>query len=463
MQTSTFESVRRSQPGSSPALPIEAAAIDAAAVEALAGAPLTQLDKGIPPRLWGRSAADGASLRLPLSEFPTPLVTLSEPGLQHNIAVFADWCAARGLALAPHGKTTMAPQLWAAQLEAGSWAITLANVAQLAVARANGVSRVLVANEIIVPSALRWIADELRRDPAAQVICWADHPRTVGLMEDALASSLSAADADYRPIDVLVEVGGAGGRTGAREATTALGVARRLADSPCLRLAGVGGYEGALAADSDADSLAVVRGFLVRMREIHEQISAAGLYPEGVAPIVSAGGSAYFDDVADVLGPLVADGVRVVLRSGAYVTHDDGHYRHLSPLGEHPRTAGPGLVSALHGWVRVCSQPEPGLALVDGGKRDLPYDLDLPEVQLRLADGAAAPEAFRDMRIAAVNDQHGFLRWDPDQPEPVEIGDVLRLGLSHPCTAFDKWRVIPVIDDPDAADPVVVDFVRTFF
>ena len=437
-----------------------AATFDQVALDALTEQPLTQLDKGIPSQLWGLPAAEAAARRLPLREFPTPLLTLSEPGLRHNIAIFADWCAERGLALAPHGKTTMAPQLWAAQLEAGSWAITLANVAQLAVARAYGVSRVLVANEIVVPSALRWIAAELRRDPAAQVICWADHPRTVALMEEALLGS--ATGPDYRAIDVLVEDGGPGGRTGARDLATALEVARKLAASPYLRLAGVGGYEGALAADCDADSLAAVRGFLTRMREVHEQLSAEGLYPDDVVPIVSAGGSAYFDDVAEVLGPLAGDGVRVVLRSGAYVTHDDGHYRHLSPLGEHPRTVGPGLVSALHGWVRVCSQPESGLALVDGGKRDLPYDLDLPEVQLRLVDGAA-PEPVSDLRISAVNDQHGFLRWDPGQAEPVAIGDLLRLGLSHPCTAFDKWRVIPVIDDPDAADPVVVDFVRTFF
>lgn len=442
-------------------------AIDPVALKVLVDQPLAQVDKGIPPQLWGRSAAEAGSLRLPLSQFPTPLVTLSEPGLRHNIAVFADWCRERGLALAPHGKTTMAPQLWAAQLEAGSWAITLANVAQLAVARAYGVSRILVANEIIVPSALWWIADELHRDPAAQVICWADHRRTVALMEEALAvfdaaASDVTADEGYRPIDVLVEVGGAGGRTGARDLETALAVARALAAAPHLRLAGVGGYEGVLAAGSDTDSLATVRGFLTRMREVHERIAAEGLYADGLVPIVSAGGSAYFDDVAAVLGPLADSGVQVVLRSGAYLTHDDGHYRQLSPLGEHPRTTGPGLVSALHGWVRVSSQPEPGLALVDGGKRDLPYDLDLPEVQVRLT-GDRAQEPVSGVRVTALNDQHGFLRWDPERPSPVEIGDVLRLGLSHPCTAFDKWRVIPLIDDPDAADPRVVDFVRTFF
>ena len=76
-----------------------------------------------------------------------------------------------------------------------------------------------------------------------------------------------------------------------------------------------------------------------------------------------------------------------------------------------------------------------------------PRSIHLAISSRSLVDGAA-PEPVSDLRISAVNDQHGFLRWDPGQAEPVAIGDLLRLGLSHPCTAFDKWRVIPVIDDP---------------
>jgi D-serine deaminase-like pyridoxal phosphate-dependent protein len=212
------------------------------------------------------------------------------------------------------------------------------------------------------------------------------------------------------------------------------------------------------------ETAVTVRGFLTGVAELHRRIAAEGWYPVGLVPVVTAGGSAYFDDVADVLGPLTADGVRVVLRSGAYLTHDDGHYRHLSPLGEHPRTSGSGLVSALHGWVRVSSQPEPGLALVDGGKRDLPYDLGLPEVQLRRPRaGEEEPVPLTGVTITALNDQHGFLRWDPAEPAPVRIGDELRLGVSHPCTTFDKWQLIAVVDDPGAVDPVVVDLIRTHF
>jgi D-serine deaminase-like pyridoxal phosphate-dependent protein len=100
----------------------------------------------------------------------------------------------------------------------------------------------------------------------------------------------------------------------------------------------------------------------------------------------------------------------------------------------------------MHGWARVISRPEPALALLDGGKRDFPYDEGLPEPQ-------SVPG-----RITALNDQHTFLR-DAD----VAVGDVVRLGLSHPCTAFDKWTLIPVLDDADADRPSVVGLVRTFF
>jgi D-serine deaminase-like pyridoxal phosphate-dependent protein len=440
------------------------ATIDAGALAALAAEPLTWADKGVPPELWERPSAEVAALRVPLSRFPTPLLTLSAPALRHNVSVLASWCAERGLDLAPHGKTTMAPRLWADQLAAGAWAITLANLPQLAVARAFGVSRVLIANAIISPLSLRWIADQLAADERTQVITWADDVRTVAVMEEALAAYAPSLGSAYRPVDVLVELGGRGGRTGARDAVSATEIARAIAEAPHLRLAGVGGSEAALATDSDAASLTAVRDFLTSLRELHRSVLAEGWYPPGLEPIVTAGGSAYFDDVADVLGPLVAEGVRVVLRSGAYLTHDDGHYRHLSPLGAEPRTSGSRLVSALHGWVRVSSQPEPGLALVDGGKRDLPYDLGLPEVQLRRArDHGSAPEPLRGLTVTALNDQHGFVRWDPQLSPPVVIGDELRLGVSHPCTAFDKWTVIPVVDDPDAADPGVVDVVRTFF
>lgn len=437
--------------------------MDRAALEALSDERIDWRHKGMPPALWGMTVAEIRARRPRLSELPTPLLTLSRPVLDHNIAALASWCAARGFDLAPHGKTTMAPSLWADQLEAGAWAITVANLPQLAVARAFGVQRVMIANSIISPLSLRWIADELAARPQDEIYVWADAVRTVQLMHEALAEHV--ASVGNRPrLRVLVERGGAGGRTGARNLSTALEVAGAVADSPHLELAGVAGYEGALAHTADQESRDVVAAYLRDLAEVHHHIAAAALYPEGVTPVVSAGGSAYFDVVDEELRPLADAGARVVLRSGAYVVHDDGFYRNISPLGEHPRTSGPALRSAMHGWVRVSSQPEPGVAIFDAGKRDLPFDEGLPEAQRlrpRTPDDRVADLA--DVSVTALNDQHGFLHFDAAGTAPVQIGDELRLGLSHPCTALDKWTLVPVVDDADADDPVVVDLIRTWF
>ncbi|GGR39709.1 amino acid deaminase [Nocardioides luteus] len=443
-----------------------AAHIDTSAVAALREERVDWRHKAIPPALWGRTVAEVLDEAPRLSQLPTPLLSLSRAAMTHNRDVLAAWCAERGVALAPHGKTTMAPQLWAEQLAAGSWAITVANLPQLAVARAFGVSRVIVANAIVSPLALRWISDQLTADPDLEVFVWADSPRTVALMHDALAAHAAEVGA-RRPLAVLVERGGAGGRTGARDEETGIAVAEAVAASPHLELAGVTGYEGALSHSSDEAALSVVHAYVDSLLSLHRRV--AHLVPEGRTPVVSAGGSAYFEQVADALAPLVAsDEARVVLRSGAYITHDDGFYRGISPLGSAPRTTGPSLRSALHGWVRISSQPEPGLALFDAGKRDLPFDEGMPEAQLVRARHTGDPATpITGVAVTALNDQHGFLRWDPeadtDAAAPVEIGDELRLGLSHPCTAFDKWGLIPVLDDADAADPIVVDLVRTWF
>lgn len=170
-------------------------------------------------------------------------------------------------------------------------------------------------------------------------------------------------------------------------------------------------------------------------------VAFAGTADWPARPIVTAGGSAYFDLVAEGLAVLTGTAT-LVLRSGAFQIHDAHHYSELSPLRDTLR-------SAMHGWSRVVSTPEPGVALLDGGKRDFPYDLDLPT-------SALGP-------ITKVNDQHAFVATGQASTARAAVGDVVRLGLSHPCTAFDKWRAIPVVADADADDPVVVDVVRTVF
>ncbi|MER6298535.1 alanine racemase [Kitasatospora sp. NPDC001539] len=417
------------------------------AVAALADETLDWRFKAAPPESWGHSVRDWLATGPTLSSLGTPLLTLDAAALDHNVRTMADWCAKAGVALTPHGKTTMAPALWQAQLAAGSHGITLANLPQVRVARAFGVQRILLANTVVDPAGLAWLAAELAADPGFAFLCWTDSTEGVRLMDEALR----AAGAE-RPVEVLVELGGPGGRTGARGVEAAVEIAAAVLRAPTLRLAGVGGYEGALAHDATAEGLTTVRHYLKALGELHGRL--AGAYPDGTPPVVSAGGSAYFDLVVEELAALPE--ALVVLRSGAYIAHDDGFYRGISPLARHGGDTAP-FRGALHGWARVTSRPEPHLALLDAGKRDLPFDEGLPEPQLVRGGAHLAGTAAR---ITALNDQHAFLR---DAGDLAPIGAVLRLGVSHPCTAFDKWTAIPVLDSADAAEPKVTGLVRTFF
>lgn len=432
-------------------MPATDAAMDREALAALREERIDWRFKGIPDAAWGSTVGGYAASRPRLAEFATPLLTLDAGALASNLAAMSGYCEQAGIELSPHGKTTMAPALWNRQIEAGAWGITLANPAQLRVARAFGVSRLLLANELVDPAAIRSVSAELDADPGFEFACWVDSARGVELLDSVLRECGAS-----RPVDVFVEFGGPGARTGVRELADALELARTVSTAPTLRLIGVSGYEGALAHRTTAPELEAVAGYLRRLVELHDRVVAAGLYDGGAEDVyLSAGGSAYFDQVVDALSARNEPGVKILLRSGAYLVHDDGHYRDASPFS---RGLGRPLAAAMHGWARVLSRPEPELALLDGGKRDFPYDDGLPEPQ-RLRGGPDG--AFERASVGQLADQHTFMRLDAGTA--LEVGDVVRLGLSHPCTAFDKWTLIPVIDDASGADPVVVDLVRTFF
>jgi len=406
-----------------------AAPINAAAVAALAHEPLDWRFKGLPASWWGRTPADVCAQSPGLfgAGAVGPVCVLRAEALSHNLDTMHGWCHERGVELAPHGKTHMAPQLLVRQLDAGASAVTAATISQVRVFRAFGVRDVMLANELVDEAGLHWLAAEQDTHPDFGLVCWVDSVRGVEIM----TSTLTAAGAD-RPVDVCVEVGMAGGRTGCRDANTADEVAHAVAASPRLRLVGVAGYEAALGHDVGPPALADVRTFLSEVRA-----AMARLAPmfETDRAIATAGGSTYFDEVADVL----AGDWRTVLRSGCYLTHDDGLYHRTSPMRDRLRPA-------LRVWSQVVSRPEPGLAVLTMGRRDVSFDQDLP-----------VPYGLTSSRVVRLNDQHAYLRLG--EGDRAEVGDWVEFGISHPCTVFDKWPMIPVLDERDR----VVDLIRTFF
>ncbi|QOV35944.1 amino acid deaminase [Streptomyces ferrugineus] len=407
--------------------------------------------KGLPPDADGLTVAELSAQRRNLftGGFATPVLALSAERLEHNLDLMETYAARHGLAFAPHGKTSMAPQLFQRQIEHGAWGITLAVPHQVRVARAYGIERVFLANELVDAAALRWIAGELAADPAFRLVCYVDSVRGVELMDAALRGAGAT-----RPLDVVVELaGGEGARTGVRTEAECATVADAVAAVPTLRLVGVAGYEGEVPQPNPERVHAYLRRLVALAADFDKAGRFAGLGLDEI--IVSAGGSAWFDAVADVFAeiPELSLPVLKLLRSGAYVSHDDGHYRKLTPFNRVPQEGA--LEPAFRLWAQVVSRPSPEQAFVNAGKRDAAYDLDLPFAQVVRRDGAERPAT--GVSVTALSDQHAWLATTGEAD--LEVGDWLGMGLSHPCTSFDKWQLIPVTQ----ADGTVVDYIRTYF
>ncbi|MEU7717803.1 amino acid deaminase [Streptomyces tibetensis] len=405
--------------------------------------------KGLPPDADGLTVAELAGQRRNLftGGFATPVLALSAERLEHNLQLMETYAARHGLAFAPHGKTSMAPQLFQRQIEHGAWGITLAVPHQVRVARAFGTRRVFLANELVDAAALRWIAAELDADPDFELVCYVDSVRGVELMDAALRDAGAT-----RPVDVVVELAaGEGARTGVRTGAGCAAVADAVAGTRTLRLVGVAGYEGEVPKADTERVTAWLRRLVALAADFHKEGRFAGLDEI----VVSAGGSAWFDAVAEVFAeiPELSRPVLKLLRSGAYVSHDDGHYRKLTPFNRVPEEGA--LEPAFRLWTQVVSRPTAEQAFVNAGKRDAAYDLDLPFAQVIRRDGAERPAT--GVSVTALSDQHAWLATAPEAD--LEVGDWVGLGLSHPCTSFDKWPLIPVAE----ADGTVVDYVRTFF
>jgi D-serine dehydratase len=409
--------------------------------------------KGIPPQAGtlklGEIGRRGWNLLR--GDLTMPAAVLRQTALRRNSAAMRHFLAAHRMAIAPHGKTTMAPQLFALQHDDGAWGITVSTVQHLAICRRFAFDRVIIANELVGAAEIDAVFAALAESPDLELYVLIDSIEGV----ERLAAGGRRSGALDR-INCLLEVGIAGGRTGCRTLEAAMAVARAAAEAG-LPLRGVEGFEGILA------DTAAVDAFLDFLCDTAEAIFAAGLFVPDKPILLSAGGSAYYDRVASRLarGGGLGGRAQIVARSGCYLTHDSGIYREaVAALSAREPTIAPdAFAPALLVFTHVQSRPESGKAILAMGRRDVGFDSGLPVPLFVYRPGRdAEPRPIGEgYKVTGLNDQHAHLGCPPDSD--LAVGDIVAFGVSHPCTTFDKWQVLFVVDD----DWTVVDAVRTFF
>ena len=396
------------------------------------------------PRFDTKLLAGGA-LDVAAGDLATPVATLRRSAVIANAQAMRDFCDEHGLRLAPHAKTTLAAGLLDVQQANGAWAMTAALPRQVALLWSHGFKRVLLANEVVDPAALDWLAGQLAEDPGRQLWLYVDS--TTGVERLAAA----ARGVGGRPFDVLIELGHAGGRTGVRGIAAATELATTVADTAGVRLAGIAGYEGTIGMVREPAVLQAVDAYLTQLRTLADELISAGLLPQrgcgqcGRQPVLRPGGGC-----PRPVGAHPRRRGRAAERLLPHPRPRPVRRGHPGRGGDSRRPTIPGDAVGV-GPHRL--HPEPGLALADAGRRDLSYDAGMPVPLERIRGAERLDLSVAGAHVSALSDQHTFVRFAPEVD--VVTGDLIRLGISHPCTTLDRHRAVFLLDDDDHVTGVV--------
>jgi D-serine deaminase-like pyridoxal phosphate-dependent protein len=334
----------------------------------------------------------------------------------------------------------MAPKIAKRQLDAGAWGLTIANFNQAAIMLASGFTRLIIGNEVMEPTSIAEIA-KINGSGSGEIIFYIDSIAGLEIAQKAIEKVPNA------KLKVFMEIGAPGGRAGIRDLGLLKNILDEIAKDDRIFVRGVSGFEGAVpGGDRNGEGIEKIRIFL---RQIVAAAAITKPFVRGEKIIISAGGSSYFDYVAEEFAKYDGEAL-LLLRSGGYVSHDHIHYEDLYPFNGFSDSDR--FYPALELWSRVLSVPEANLAILNFGKRDAGNDLDEPLPILKLA---GKPVPFEG-KIKMLNDQHAFMEITPGS---VVVGDLIACGISHPCTNFDKWRLLPLVND----DYEIIDLISTHF
>ena len=398
--------------------------------------------KGMPIAAKGLSIPDFLSTKPNLftSDFQFPIMILRDSALENNIKRMASYCKSLGFELAPHVKTPMSPQIAKRQIAAGAWGLTIANFSQARIMFEYGFKKLIIGNEVMEPTSIAEIA-KINGSGAGQIIFYIDSLVGLKFAQDSIAGITNA------KLNVFMEIGAVGGRAGIRDLDLLKTILVEIAKDDRIYVRGVSGFEGAVpGGDRASEGIEKLRIFL---RHIVAAAKITAPFIREGKIIISGGGSSFFDYVAEEFAKYEGD-AQFILRSGGYVSHDHIGYENMYPFMGAPDSER--FYPALELWARVLSVPEADLAILNYGKRDAGNDVGNPLPILKLGKKL---EAFKG-EIEKLNDQHAFMKISPGT---VAVGDIIGCGISHPCTNFDKWHLLPLVND----NYDVIDLIHTHF
>jgi 3-hydroxy-D-aspartate aldolase len=348
-----------------------------------------------------------AEIGMPLDEVDTPALMIDLDAFERNLRRLADRVAGSGARLRPHAKTHKCPVIALKQIELGAVGVCVQKVSEAEAMVYGGVRDVLVTNEVVGRQKLRRL---LALSHTAQIGVCVDDPSQVAALDAA------AAEAGVT-LPVHVEINMGGNRCGVEPGPPALDLARRVADAPHLRFAGLQAYHGsAQHLRGWAERQAAIAGAVAKAALTRDLLAANGIACDNI----TGAGTGTFEFEA-------GSGVYTELQCGSYIFMDADYGRNLDPDGAPTRAFEPSLFV----WATVMSRPNAERAIVDAGLKALAMDSGPPTVW----DEPAAT-------YERASDEHGRLGL-AGATNRLQLGDKIRLVPGHcdPTVNLYDWYV----------------------
>ncbi|WP_394203913.1 amino acid deaminase [Shewanella waksmanii] len=373
-----------------------------------------------------------------------PCATLARSAIENNLNWMQRFADKANVKLAPHGKTSMSPELFSAQIASGAWGMSVANAQQVVTAHHAGVKQIILANQLVGRRNFDIVATVLKQHQG-KIYVFADSQQNLAAINDFFAPL-------NLDINVLIEMGVDNGRCGVRTPQQAEQLAQYIASAPALKLAGLAFYEGVIHGDDAAQNIAK---FVAQNVTLAKQLANDLLKDKQTDTqaefLITGAGSAWYDIVSEHISLANAQEIlTAVIRPGCYLIHDTGIYeqaqQHVIERSPLACDIDSELINSLHIWAYVQSVPQPGMAIVGLGKRDVAFDAGLPTPEQHFRPSDTAPtKVTGDWQVTRIMDQHAML--SVPENSDIQPGDMICLSTSHPCLTLDKWRFVGIEDD----------------
>ncbi len=322
------------------------------------------------------------------SKLDTPVLWVDLDKLERNIEVLGAYFREAGVSWRPHTKGVKVPAIAHKAMAEGALGVTCAKLGEAEIMAAAGITDILIANQVVGPRKYLRLVNLCHRVDVK-----------IAVDSDATLADLGQAAVEKRvEVGILIELNNGMNRAGVSPGVQAVVLARKVHETPGLRLCGVMAWEGHACVEEEVDwKKGEITRAVGEMVDTAQQIRRAGL----PCDIVSGGGSGTYKTTPHL------EGITEIQAGGAIF--NDASYS----------TWGVSTDPALFVRVTVTSRPTPERMITDAGWKSLPVWINQP-----------IPIGVKGVKQVTASAEHGTVIFESPNTD-IQVGDTIDFMVGY--------------------------------